>query len=158
MRQWLLGILYAAVISSVALTVTPGGRVKNVTRMCCGLLCALALAGPLLELDMEQLAVSISVYGQAAQSVVKNAEEETKTMERTYIEEKCAAYILGKATEAGAAVSGAAVTARWDAETGVWYPWSASVTGTWSSKLASVIEAELGIPVQRQSWEESNHE
>ena len=157
MKQWLLGIVYAAVISSAALTVVPTGRVKNVTRLCCGLLCALAMVGPVLELDMEKLSVSIAAYEQAAQSVVENAQEEAKTMERTYIEEKCAAYILGKATEAGAAVSGAAVTARWDAEAGVWYPWAVSVEGAYSASLAKAMEADLGIPAQRQTWEEDSH-
>lgn len=157
MRQWILGIVCAAVISSAALTITPSGRVKNVTRLCCGLLCALAMAGPLLELDMEALSVSIAAYEQTAEAVVEKAQEEAKTMERTYIEEKCAAYILGKATEAGAAVSGAAVTARWDAEAGVWYPWAASLTGSYSASLAAAIEAELGIPDQRQTWEERDH-
>lgn len=157
MRQWLLGIVYAAVISSAALTVVPSGRVKNVTRLCCGLLCALAMAGPVLELDMEKLSVSIAAYEQAAQSVVENAQEEAKTMERTYIEEKCAAYILGKASESGAAVSGVAVTARWDAETGVWYPWAVSVEGAYSASLARAMEAELGISVRRQTWEEDRH-
>lgn len=157
MRKWLLGIVYAAVISSAAMTVVPAGRVKHVTRLCCGILCALAMAGPVLELDMEKLSVSIAAYEQAARSVVENAQEEAKTMERTYIEEKCAAYILGKATEAGAAVSGAAVTARWDAGAGVWYPWAASVNGAYDASLAGVMEADLGIPARRQTWEEDSH-
>jgi len=152
-----MGMVCAAVISAAALIITPAGRVKNVTRLCCGLLCALAMAAPVFELDMERLSAGIAAYEQAAQSVVENAEEEAKTMERAYIEEKCAAYILGKATETGTAVSGATVTARWDADAGVWYPWTASLTGSYSASLADVIEAELGIAVQRQTWEEEDH-
>lgn len=156
MRKWLLGVVYAAVLSSAALTLTPAGRVKSVTRLCCGLLCALALAGPLLELDMEKLSVSIAVYEQAAQSVVENAEEEAKTMERTYIEERCEAYILAKATETGVELTAVSVTARWDGDAGVWYPYEAVLSGPYSPTLSRAMEADLGIADENQTWEEGS--
>lgn len=155
MKTWLLGIVYAAVISSAALAIVPAGRVKGVTRLCCGILCAMVMCGPLLKLDMDALSVSIAAYEQAAEAVVETAGEEARTEERTYIEEKCAAYILGKATGAGAAVTAVSVSARWDGETGVWYPWSALVTGRYSASVAAALEADLGIPAQRQTWEEA---
>lgn len=158
MKEWLLGIVYASLISSAAQVICPDGRVKNVMKLCCGLLCALALAGPLLKLDGEQLSVGLAVYEQAARAAVEGAQEEAKTVERAYIEEACAAYILGKATETGAGVSGVSVTAKWDGENGVWYPWTVTLSGVFHEGLSRQIEADLGMPVQRQIWEEQNHE
>ena len=158
MKEWLLGIVYASLISSAAQVICPEGRVKNVTKLCCGLLCAMALAGPLLKLEGEQLSVGLAVYEQAARVAVEGAQEEAKTVERAYIEEACAAYILGKATETDAVVSGVSVTAKWDGETGVWYPWTTALGGVFHEGLSRRIEADLGIPVQRQIWEEKSHE
>ena len=75
---------------------------------------------------------------------------------QTIIERECAAYILDKADALGLAVSSAAVTARWSEE-GFWYPWESRAACSESDRetLSAVIEAELGIPAERQSWEES---
>ena len=152
MKEWLTSMVAASVISSVSLLLTPAGQVRSVTKMACGVLCALAMVSPLLKLDMEKLAVSIAAYEQAAQTVVQNGEEESKMLERTYIEEQCAAYILSKATETGEAVGQIRVSARWDEDALLWYPWSAELQGTYSAVLSRILEAELGIPPERQSW------
>ena len=75
-------------------------------------------------------------------------------LERTYIEEQCAAYILAKAGQVGAEVESVSVRAQWDDGALVWYPREAVMTGRYSEALARAVEAELGIPPERQSWRE----
>lgn len=152
MKEWLTGIVAASVISSVAMLLTPAGRVRTVTKLSCGVMCALAIAGPVLELDMEKLSVSIAAYEQAAQRITQQAEEEANLLERTYIEDECAAYILSKATETQTALTDAEVSARWDDGALVWYPWEVVLHGAYDETLSGVIEADLGIPSQRQTW------
>ncbi len=152
MREWLSGIVAASVLSSMAMLLSPHGRVRTVTKLCCGVMCALAIAGPVLELDMEKLSVNIAAYEQAAQKVTQEAEEEGKMLERTYIEDECAAYILSKATGTQTALTGVEVLARWDEEALVWYPWEAVLHGPYDPALSGVIEGDLGIPEDRQSW------
>lgn len=152
MKQWLTAVVGASLLSSIALALTPPGRVKYVTRLVCGLVCALAIASPVLEIDIDKLAVSMAEYQQQAQMVTEQAEEDAKMLERTYIEEECEAYILAKATEADAAVNGVSVSARWDDEALVWYPWQAALDGPYNEALSKILEAELGIPRQRQEW------
>ena len=56
---------------------------------------------------------------------------------------------------------GLEVTVRVETRTGgdgVPVPWSAELTGPRSEALASVLEAELGIPAERQVWHEQNTE
>lgn len=158
MKEWLQGIVAASVISSLAMMLTPPGRVRWVTRMACGILCSLAIVSPVLKLDMEVLSVSIAAYEQAAQKVMEEAEEESKMLERTYIEQECAAYILSKAEENGVPLGRAGVSARWDDEAGVWYPWSAELEGDYSPRLAVLMESALGIPAERQTWLEPAEE
>ena len=73
-------------------------------------------------------------------------------LDRTYIEQACGAYILTKAAEADLAVDDAAVLARWDEDGLVWYPWSVTMDAPFHEGLSAAIEANLGIPRQRQSW------
>lgn len=152
MTQWLTGIVAASAISAFAMLVTPAGRVRHVTRMTCGILCALAMISPVLRLDPEILAVSMAAYEQAAQSVLEQAEEESKMLERSYIEEECGAYILSKASERQIPVLSVSVSARWDNDLAVWYPWSVQFEGEYSPALAQVAESDLGIPAERQTW------
>lgn len=155
MKEWLQAIVAASVISSAALILTPPGRVRWVTRMACGILCSLAVISPVLQLDMEALSVNIASYEKEAQSVTENAREEAKILERTYIEQECAAYILSKAEENGVPLGPVEVSARWDDGEGVWYPWSAELEGEYSPRLSVLLEATLGIPSERQIWSDS---
>ena len=153
MKQWVTGIAAASLLAAIAMALTPSGRVRQVTRLVCGLVCALAVARPLLQLDVGALAPGIALYEQRAQAVIGQAEEEAKLLDRTYIEERCEAYILAKAADAELAVDGVSLSARWDEQDHIWYPWSVTVYAPYNSALAASIEAELGIPPARQEWQ-----
>ena len=153
MREWILGVFSASLLSAVALSLCPSGRVRAVLRMVCGIVCAMAVASPLLKLDTERLAAEMARYRRQAEAISLEGEEEMKLLERTYIEEECAAYICAKAAETGAVVSSAAVVARWDDEGLLWYPWSATVDGAYDPALSNIIEQDLGVPSERQEWQ-----
>ena len=152
MRDWILGVFSASLLSAVALALCPPGRVRTVTRMVCGVVCALAVAAPLLTVDVAEIAAGVARYRQQAEIIMADGEEERKMLERTYIEEECAAYICGKAADTGAEIAGASVQARWDEAGLVWYPWSATVDGAYDPVLSGIIEGDLGVPGERQEW------
>ena len=152
MRQWIAGVTAASVLAAMAMALTPKGSVKQVTRLVCGLMCALAVAAPVVKLDLGSLSAGIAKYEQRAREITSQAEEEEKMLDRTYIEDRCRAYILSKAASLGAHVQDAVVTARWDNEDTVWYPWTVVVSGGYDRALAAAIEGELGIPADRQEW------
>ncbi len=152
MMDWIAHITAASLLGALALTLTPPGRVQKVTRLVCGLVCALAVAGPVARLDTDSLARDMALYRQRASQIVSQAEEEGKMLDRTYIEQRCQAYILGKAAQAGVSVGSVTVTARWDEQALLWYPWQAALDAPFDSGLAASIEGELGIPVSRQEW------
>ena len=152
MRDWILGIFSASLLSAVALALCPEGRVRAVTRMVCGIVCALAVASPLLSINADMLAADMARYAQQAEKISLEGEEERKMLERTYIEEECSAYICAKAAQTGAAISGASVLARWDEDGLVWYPWSVTVKGAYDPILSNIMEGDLGVPAERQEW------
>lgn len=152
MRQWLLGVVGASLLSSLALMLCPAGRVRQVTKLVCALVCALAMVSPLMELDITSLSVGLAAYRQQAESITENEEETAKMVQRTYIQDRCAAYILTQAQSLALSIEGAQVLARWDAGEAVWYPWEATMTGSYDKTLARQIEEDLGIPEERQHW------
>ena len=153
MRQWILGIFAASLLSAFALALCPEGRVRPVLRMVCGIVCALAVASPLMGLDMDALASGLAEYRLQAQRSAAEGEEEGKMLERTYIEEECAAYICDAAARREIVIDGASVEVRWDDAALVWVPHGARVTGAYSPELSALIERELGIPAERQVFD-----
>ena len=65
---------------------------------------------------------------------------------------------MDKARETGEELGSVQLQMRWSSE-GCWYPESVTLTGEMSmagrSSLENAIEAELGIPAERQYWSEN---
>lgn len=152
MTQWLQGIVGASLLSSLALLLCPGGAVKQVTRLVCAMVCALAVILPVKELDPDSLGLGMEEYRRQAEILAQQEEEQAKMVTRTYIQEECRTYILSQAQELALSAGEVSVLARWDAEQSVWYPWEVSLGSPYSKALASVIEEHLGIPEERQHW------
>ena len=85
-----------------------------------------------------------------------DVEEKEKQMLRAFIEQKCGAYILDEAEKMSIEGMDVKVRTKWIDEG--WVPWEASIEGTVTpeqrGRLSSVIDSELGIPEERQHWNE----
>ena len=150
-RNWILGLVGAAVFCAIATELTPKGPVKSVVRCVCGVVMAAALLAPLVELDFPDYALNLARYRASAAAVTAEAEKISDTLNRRVIEETLEAYILDKAQTMGAALTGADVTVRWSTE-GVWYPVAVELGGRENGALSDWIAAELGIPREEQRW------
>ena len=153
LKEWIGALCACAMICAAALALTPSGRVRKVQRLVCSTVMLLALISPLCSIDIDVFARAQAQFRQLEQSMLQQTEETGKQLNRSIIEQQYAAYILDKAVAMGHAPKAASVTARWDEE-GCWYPWEATIDGTVECRrqMAAVIEAELGIPAQRQHW------
>ncbi|HPS75324.1 MAG TPA: hypothetical protein PLD83_02670 [Oscillospiraceae bacterium] len=153
LKNWLLALAGAAVVCSLAVTLTPEGRFRRITSLVCGAAMIAALISPLCRFDTAAYASGLAQYRAAAAQAAGDGEKISEALNRTYIQEQCEAYILDKAEKLGANVD-VRITARWDTG-GWWYPYSAQITGDaggGKSALTEAMEAELGIPAQRQDW------
>lgn len=151
---WIRALVGAAVFCALALALCPEGRVKRVLRFACGLVMAAALLSPVLSVDMESLPQALARYSEAAERYAGSAEETADRLNRTIIEGECETYILDKAAVLGLEGCEVSVTARWSDE-GFWYPWECRLSCSDGDResLSRLIEAELGIAAERQSWE-----
>ena len=152
--QWLHAVIYTGVVCSIALMLSPDGRVKNALKILCAVAMCAAIVSPLSELDFDAYSKAMARCKLDAEQYADQGEQYSKNLNRTIIEDECRAYILDKAAQLGLDGLRAEVTARWSDE-GFWYPWEARLGGPESGRaeLERLIEAELGIPAERQSWE-----
>ena len=154
--DWIRALVGAAVFCTIALALCPKGRARRVLNMACACVMALALLSPIAGLDMTSLSKAIGRYSDAAREITDSAEASAEEYEQTVIARECEAYISDRAASLGVELQEVRVNARWSEE-GFWYPWESRAACSESDRetLSAVIEAELGIPAERQSWEES---
>lgn len=152
-RSWVIGVAGAAVLTGIALSLTPKGRVHNVLRFICGIVMVLALVSPVLDFDFEAYSINLSRYRDEAAAIETGATETTDRLSRMIIEEECRAYILDKAQVVGLDCTSVSVTVKWGDE-GCWYPYEAHVEAQGpegpKNSLMGLIESDLGIPRDRQ--------
>jgi len=143
----------AALAVALAQALTPEGTVKKVGKLAGGLVLLLSAVRPLLQLDSAALAFATVDYGLTEAQATNAGEEALKSL----IEEKTAAYIAEKGAQMDCQVT-ACVTAKDDGN-GWPTPWSVELSGTWTpaqrTALTAALTAELNIPAQRQSFQES---
>lgn len=151
LRDWILGLAGAAVFCALCSAVTPEGAVKRIQKLLCGVVMALALISPLAELDMSGYSLNLARSRQQAGEMAASARKISDSLSRTFIEERCAAYILDKARLLGLEPASVKVRAQWSPE-GVWYPVEAEIEAQYDGRLSEKIEEELGIPAQDQHW------
>jgi len=151
LREWILGMAGAAVFCTLCSAVTPDGGVKKVQKLLCGVVMTLALLSPLVGLDMGAYSVNLARCRSQAEEIGASAQEISDSLSRTFIEQRCAAYILDKARMLGLEPDGVRVTAQWSDE-GVWYPAEAEIEAQYDRRLSEKIEEELGISTRNQRW------
>ena len=155
LRAWLLALAGAALLTALAAMFPTSESLRRIVKLIGGVALTCLLFSPLVSFDYDSYAAALQSCRLAVQTDGA-APDCGDGLQRTVIESELRAYILDKADALGLAVSSAAVTARWSEE-GFWYPWESRAACSESDRetLSAVIEAELGIPAERQSWEES---
>lgn len=155
LRQWILGITCASVLLAAAQCLMPAGGARRVGSLAGGLLLLLAVAAPLARLDEGALSLAMTEYRLADTGSAALLELENKRLVKQIIEEQTAAYISDKAEELGA-VCAAEVTYDYSGD-GVAYPVSVTVRGALTqdqqARLTRLIEAELAVPKENQTYE-----
>ncbi len=151
----LRGICAASVFFGLALSLLPEGRERRVASLCVSAALVLMLLGLFRGFHWESYAVSLAEMRSAADAISADAESERRELSRPVIERECEEYIMDKAADLSLAVRSVKVSARWSRE-GVWVPERISVVlaadGGGRARLASLIEAQLGIAEEFQEW------
>ena len=153
-RVWLTSIVMVTLLLSVAQTLIPEGTIRKIAGFTGGLILLVALLRPVLGADLERLHLDLGDYERAIEERQEELASAGNAELKALIESQTAAYISDKANALGLEV-----TVRVEAEAGadgIPVPATADIQGARSEELASYMEQELGIPRERQSWQEES--
>ena len=141
LRAWLLSLAGVALLTALASLFPTSESLRRVTKLAGGVALTCLLFSPLVTFDYDAYAAALS--------------DSSERLQRTVIESEMRTYILDKAAQCGAALDDAQVTLQWSTD-GYWYPQSVRLVTSGpaaeNSRLAQIIEADLGIPRARQEW------
>ena len=161
MRSWLTGIACAAIIIAVADSLTPPGTVKKVGRLTGGLVLMLAVVRPVVSLDYAAMAAALAEYRWGQEESIQVGSGLGDDLMESIIEERTGAYILDKAAQLDIPCTGVEVLCQ-TGENGLPYPAEVTVWGVQNQEdqavLAQMVEGELAIPVQNQTFESEDKE
>ena len=156
LRDWLLGVTGAALALAVLKTLVPRGSVSKVCALAGGLAVLFAALQPIVSLDGDALAEAAAAYQTQREEFEETLQENQDAVLGRVIESRAAAYVADKAAEMGISCQ-AEVTVS-DDENGVPVPWAVSAWADWApgqqEALGEMLERDLGIPPQRQSFME----
>ena len=155
-QNWIRALVTASVIAALAKQLTPGGPVRKVTGFVCGVMLLSTLLSPVLQLDLGALAEASADYRATVAKLTEDMESQEKQLLRVYIQQQTSAYILDEARRMGVAQLQVEVLAKWRDES--WVPYEVSVSGAVTpdqrKRLSDYLRSELGIPAERQRWNE----
>ncbi len=137
-----------------AISITPEGTVKRVLEIVCSVVLLTAVVRPLIGMDFAAYALQLAKFEEKEAEFLDQSAGLNDRLNRLVIEEKYETYIMDKAEELDAGLDSAQVTVEWNME-GFWVPYAAQLNCRSESGqkiLSGVLEAELGIPVERQQW------
>lgn len=154
LRTWLLGIVLISFASGVARQLVAGGKEQAVVRLVSGLLMVLALLQPLASMPWKEESLAVGSFYESSR---RQAQEYKQTQQKNLagiIAEKTSSYIWDKATELGLECTVSVdVTVT---ESGIPLPDAVYLTATYSEALAVWLEEVVGIPAEKQIWQEGS--
>ena len=155
--QTVLFRVVAAALAFSLISVIPLKRgVRRVLNAACGALLLLILLGPVLKLRGIN-PVDLMKRFRTENSLIDEALQDSRNQTRALITEQTTAYILDKAADLGAQVRAEVTLAALSEH--YQYPYAVHITGRWTGAqrqaLSEYISQTLGIPPERQTWEES---
>lgn len=152
--EWFTSIVVVTALLGAARQFLPGGVFRQIGSFTGGLILILVILGPLPEVDLGNIRIGLETYSREIRQQSELLAEESSRELAGLIEERTAAYISEQIQRMGLDI-GVRVKTEPGAD-GVPVPAEVELTGEWSEALAAWIEAELGIPEERQAWNDEH--
>ena len=110
-----------AVITSIAISLTPDGKTKKAIRFVCGIVILAVALSSVAKLDLSGFLTEIKKSEKRSEEFLDDFNDAVNELNRDIIENDCRAYILDKADKMDVQLSEVTVTASWSTD-GFWYP------------------------------------
>lgn len=153
LRIWLLGVAAAAVLAALAQSLMPPGPVKKVGGLVCGLVLLWAMLLPLTSGTVLVPAQLAQDYLERIEDQARELQNQVQVQRKAVIEAELEAYILDKAAQQGYSCH-VRVECQ-EGDEGLFVPhraWISAPEQAWPN-LSRMLEEDLGIPTERQTYE-----
>lgn len=152
--RYLISVITASFFCSLVLAILPKGAVRRAAVFISAIILALTALVPIMKINYEDLAKSISDMHMQARFAQTGVEVKNGELVESIIRQDCETYILDKAESLGLQIT-ARVQVR---NTGSGpYPYSVRIGGNLMPPerqlLSQIITDGLAIPPERQVWE-----
>lgn len=153
LRSYLLSIICAAAICGIAIRFFDGkGAQGAAVKLVGGLFLIFAVIHPIVGFRMTDLSVSTGFYSADVQAAVQEGKMMTQKSLSQGMIEQCEAYILGKAGELGLSVTVEVTLTQDELPVPAGVIISGDISPFKKSRLASILEDDLGIRKEDQIW------
>lgn len=149
-REWLLGLIAAAIAMAVLQTVLPEGSVKKVAGITGGLVLVVMLLRGAGAVHLPELPDAYEEYASQIDRQLQSYQDRQRQQMEVLIAQAVRAYISDKAQALGLSAE-ARVEVRWDGETPELYRVTMDVP--YHAALSEEIERELGVTQEKQCWQ-----
>lgn len=151
--RYVLSLITAALIGGILTGLLPGSSCGKALKLLCGIFLMAAVLRPLGSLTLPDLDTWLESWDREAEAAARVGEDYLQAQKRQVISQRLEAYILDKAEQLGAQLTAKVTLDGQDC------PEAVTLEGTWSQtqqeQLRQLLETELGIPKERQQWQES---
>lgn len=154
LHRWLLGVVLTSFAVGMAQRSVPRGREQAWVRLIGGLLLTLSLLKPLGDISGESTVVSVGAWRESVQSETENYRKLYQKELAAIIAEKLETYIWDKAVELG--LEGEVSVSVSEQSSGIPLPETVSIGASFDPALAAWLEEVVGIPAEKQIWQEGN--
>ena len=146
-----------SILCGVLLSLTPEGSVKRIAELACTCVLLISVIGTA-GAETSELSFSDADISHLEDELSENAEKTRTELSGMVIQRECEEYIMEKADALGIVLREVTVGLRHTEEQD-WSPWNVTLeseaTGEEKSLLSGIIRTDLGIPYERQSWNEN---
>ena len=152
--EWVRTLAVGAIFCAFSLLLIPDGSEKRAVKLTCAAVLTLLLILPLKELDTEELAELLTVQRLGDEGITLDTEELSMELCADIIRKETEEYIWDAARRLG--ISELGIRLRLSSGEGLPCPWAVdlkgNVTELQKEELSMLLEGDLGIPRERQSW------
>ena len=154
LTEWVRTLAIAGVFCAAVLLLIPEGSEKRAVKLTCACLLTILLIRPLKSADLGRLTELLTAQRLEKYGLVEETEELSMELLERIIREETEAYIWDAARRLG--IERLGIRLRLKTEGGLPCPWSIDLTGEVTAQqrqqLSLLLEGELGIPRERQTW------
>lgn len=154
--RYILSVICTALVCGITSDLAAKTAFHKQLQFLCGVFLTVAMVQPLIRLDVDPSSFFSRESMQESNELIARGEEQTRFQIGSVIQEQCEAYILSEAKKQNADISVTVALDSSDPPKPLWVHLTGEMDSEKKTILQEIIEADIGVPKERQLWNETN--